>query len=345
MMPRSVIMGPRSVPAPPDMPASPYANCHIAVISNRNSGHNRDHFADIERLLTGSDRLSHHVTESAAQTPALLAQLADQNTGVIAINGGDGTAAQLFGQILEGGLFKTPPLLILLPGGTANMTAGDIGVTGKLPAAVQRLCDWNQAGRPIADNIVERQVLALDIPGEANTHYGMFAGSGAIILATDYAHAEVHSRGLRDDFSLGLTLIRTIWGMVRNDPKFAKPSPISVALDGGEFQEYQTLILATSTLERLFLGIHPFWGEGQGALKLSLIENGADRFLRTFLAILSGRKSRYAQPSAGYHGHRVNSLKLLMDGKINLDGELLEVSREQGPASLRTTGPLRFLRL
>lgn len=45
----------------------------------------------------------------------------------------------------------------------------------------------------------------------AAPRYGMFLG-GAIIQGTEYAHREVHARGLRDDFSLALSTGRTVWG-------------------------------------------------------------------------------------------------------------------------------------
>ena len=58
-------------------------------------------------------------------------------SGVLAINGGDGTVAAILGALLESKPFVTPPLIALLPGGTANMSAGDVGLRGSLNKAVR----------------------------------------------------------------------------------------------------------------------------------------------------------------------------------------------------------------
>lgn len=327
------------------VPGKPPAQVRVAIISNRNSGHNRQQFPAIATRLAQCAGLRHHVTDHAHELPAVLAQLAADGLDILAINGGDGTAAAIFRELFESRPFATLPDLVLLPGGTANMTAGDVGVRGSLKAAVKRFCRWHDAGCPRPGHALERHVLAVRAGDLDGTHYGMFIGGGAIIHATEYAHAEVHSRGLRDDFSLGLVLVRAIWGMVRGEARFSRPSPVSVSVDGGEFHDYDALILAASTLQRLFLGIRPFWGQGEAPLQLSLVESGALRLLRSFPGILRGRPGRKATPANGYHSWRAQELRLLLDGHLNMDGEILDATRSRGPVSIRPAGPLRFIRL
>ena len=72
------------------------------------------------------------MTHSPADIGPALEELAAREVSVLAINGGDGTGSAILGQLLESGLFKQPPLIALLPGGTANMNAGDIGIRGSL---------------------------------------------------------------------------------------------------------------------------------------------------------------------------------------------------------------------
>ena len=225
------------------------------------------------------------------------------------------------------------------------MTAGDVGVPGNLKRAVARFCDWYQRGGPIGQDAVERYVLRVTVGEADDPHYGMFIGGGAIILATEYAHSEVHSRGLRDDFSLGLVTARAVWGMLRGDPRFCRSSPVSMSVDGDEFREFDVLLMAASSLERLFLGIRPFWGTGPAALKFSHIDSGPSRFLRNLVGILRGRPGRHATAENGYHSYRVDTISMLLDGTLNLDGELLKASRASGPVRISATGPLQFLRL
>lgn len=313
----------------------------IAVISNPRSGHNRRRFAEIAAALAARADVRHFVTAAAEELPGILAELNRQPPALLVVNGGDGTAAAVFGALDALPAERRPPLA-LLPAGTANMTAGDVGIRGSLRAALRRLLAWADA--PGGGVEVERAVLRVEAGGQA-PRYGMFLGAGLIMAGTEYAHRALHARGLRDDFSLGLGLVRALWGLARREPDFRRAQPLALTRDGGARCEYDALILAVSTLERLFLGIRPFWGGEDGPLALSLIEAGAPGLLRHFPGLLRGRPGAGATPAAGYHSHRSAGLCLEFTGACNLDGEILQVSAALGPLRVSAAGPLRFLRL
>ncbi len=312
----------------------------VGVISNPRSGHNRDHFEGIRQRIERTPGVHHIVTESAAQIPAALAEMAARDVGVLAINGGDGTCSAVLGEMLENPPFERAPVIVLLPAGTANMNAGDVGVRGSLKKAVDRFCNWCEGSRE-AGSYQRRSLIRVDAgPGEP-PRYGMFLGAGAIIQGTDYAHQQLHSRGLRDDFSLALGTARTAWGVLRNDPRFRQPVAVEISL-GGEPRRFDMLILAISSLQRLAFGMRPFWGEGAAALGVTLIESRCSRFATTFVSILRGRANRNATPAAGYHSWRVERLRMDVAGKLNLDGEILAPT---GPVEVSASPALEFLRL
>jgi diacylglycerol kinase (ATP) len=312
----------------------------IGLVSNPASGHNRDQFERIRSRIAQCPAIHHIVTDSPADIMPALQELSRRNIAVLAINGGDGTASTLLGQLLESQLFPTPPVIALLPGGTANMNAGDIGISGSLAKATSRFCTWCEGERDTTDRLAQRPLLRVTTAPEQGPHYGMFLGGGAIIQGTEYAHREIHSRGLRDDFSLALSTLRTVWGVLRNDPAFNRHVSMRLSLDGADAVPHDTLILAVSTLHRLAFGMRPFWGEQPGALRLTLIEQGASRFARTFFSIVCGRPSHNAIPTSGYFSHNAGSIRIELDGKLNLDGEILVVN---GPAQISASQPLRFL--
>ena len=314
----------------------------VGLISNPASGHNRDQFDRIRSQIERYPALHHRVTGSHADIPAALRDLAALDVSVLAINGGDGTVSAVLGELLEHKPFAQPPLIALLPGGTANMTAGDVGVRGSLRRAVARFCEWTAGDRDTAGRIAPRALLRVVTgAGEAPRH-GMFLGGGAVIHGTEYAHREIHSRGLRDDFSLALGTVRTVWGVLRDDPAFNRHVTMTLSLDGQTPFTHDTLILAVSTLERLSFGMRPFWGTGPGRVRLTLMQQGCTRFARTFLSIVRGRPNRNAVPASGYQSHNADRITLAMDGTINLDGELLEVS---GTMEISASPTLEFLRL
>ncbi|MDX1733999.1 MAG: diacylglycerol kinase family protein [Halioglobus sp.] len=313
----------------------------VGMISNPASGHNRNQFDAIEGRIARSPAIHHIVTDSAADIGPALAELAARNTGILAINGGDGTVSATLGQMLESGLFAQPPLVAVLPGGTANMNAGDIGIKGSLKKAVDTFCRWCETDQQVRVARATRHLLR--VRDHAGTvHHSMFLGGGAIIHGTEYAHREIHSRGLRDDFSLAIGTLRTVWGVVRDDPRFNRHVRIDLALDEGPVQSFDTLILAVSTLQRLSFGMRPFWGEGPGAVRLTLMEQHCSRFARTFLSIIRGRPNRNAVAQSGYHSHNAGRIALQLAGPLNLDGEIIQCD---GEIEITATGPLEFLQL
>jgi len=316
-------------------------HAEIGLISNPNSGHNRDDFARVEALVARQPAIHHVVTHCPDDIAPALETLSRRPVKVLAINGGDGTAAAILGRMLEQDIFVKPPLIALLPGGTANMNAGDVGIRGRLVPAMRRFCRWCGEQPDARHSIVERPLLRVRTGGAS--HYGMFLGAGAVMQGTEYTHSEIHARGLRDELSLALGTARTIWGVLRDDPRFTQHVSISLRLgDAGEPTAHDALILAVSTLHRLFFGMRPFWGSGPGRLRMTLIEQHCTRFLRTFISIARGHPNRNAVPQSGYISQNADQIRLSMDGGLNLDGEIIHAA---GEVSIDTTASLRFLRL
>ena len=106
--------------------------------------------------------------------------------------------------------------------------------------------------------------------------------------------------------------------------------------------QHDALIVAISTLQRLAFGMKPFWGSGPGGLRVTVIEQRSSRFARTFFSIVRGRPNRNAIPASGYYSHNARQLELQLNGKLNLDGEILEPA---GPVRISASEELAFLRL
>ncbi len=314
----------------------------IGLISNPRSGHNRRRLPALAGQLKSVPDLTHIVTDSVDDIAGALRELRDRGCECLAINGGDGTLAATLGCALEQAIFDELPPVALLPAGTANMTAGDVGVRGSLPRAVRKLCRWRRG--QLAARRERRSLMRVSCGGAPR--YGMFLGAGAIIQGTEYAHREIHSRGLRDDFSVGLGAVRTVWGIARGEPAFREFPELELRLpEAGRHSRHTAMLLAVSTLRRLFLGLDPFWGREPGPLRLTVIDADCQRFLRTFQAIARGRAGRFARPEHGYHSCNSARIELRMRGRLNLDGEMLTASPASGPVRISGSEPLTFLRL
>lgn len=320
----------------------------VALISNPGSGNNRKHLDRIERRLACYPQLVHHVTRSEDEVEPLVRQLQAEGVGVVAVNGGDGTVAALLGTMLHHWSGELP-LIMVLPGGTANMTAGDVGVAAAHGRAWRRFYRWLERGAPSDGTILERHIMRVEGAADGRCRHGMFLGTGAIMQATHFAHSAVHSRGLGGEISLGLTLARAIWGLIRRDPRFFQPTRVRMCIEPSrgvaqERDEAPMLILAASSLGRLFLGIRPFWGQAGQPLGLTAIDAEASRFSRTLFSILRGRPNRHATRANGYESFGAQRLALYFDGELNLDGELFLAEGSKRPLVVTAEGPLRFLR-
>ncbi len=315
------------------------ARGRVGVISNPASGHNRDQFDTIRAQLEACPNLTHVVTHSPAEIDDALARLAGEGIAVLAINGGDGTNSAILGRVLETRPFGALPLVALLPAGTANMNAGDVGIRGSLPKAVARLRAWCDAAGADDAPRQRRRLLKVECAPEA-PRYTMFIGAGAVIHGTEYAHEKIHSRALRDDLSVALGTVRTVWGVLRDDPRFNRHVTIDLALDGGAPERHDTLILAVSTLRRLAFGMRPFWSDTPGAVRVTVMDQGCTKFARTFFSIARGKPNRNAVPASGYHSYNADAVALRLAGKLNLDGEIIEVD---GDVQVSATEEFEFL--
>jgi diacylglycerol kinase (ATP) len=322
-----------------------YGGRLVGLISNPHSGRNRKQLRAIERIVANHPRVHHCLTSGPADIPAALATLAKRSVAVLAINGGDGTVARVLTHLLEDAPFKRLPLIALLPGGTTNMNAGDVGLHGSLASAVQRLCRWADDDR-IGGQVRRRAILRVDPGAGQPVTYGMFFGTGAIIHGIEYCRARIHTKGVTNEVGPGLAMARTLWGIARGDRRFTRPVAVSVAFDNAPPAPAEdVLILLVSSLERLLLGMRPYWGKGHGPLHVSMISAGAHHLLRNLPALLRGKPGHHAGVDAGYQSRNIARISLTLDGPWTLDGEMYQASRAAGPVTITAGGPVTFIRL
>ncbi|KGE02995.1 diacylglycerol/lipid kinase family protein [Pseudohaliea rubra] len=317
----------------------------IGVLSNANSGHNRRRLARLAALAARYPYVMHRATGHGDEVLGALQDFAARGIDVLAINGGDGTIARVLGEVLERRPFAARLPIALLPGGTANMTADRLGVRGGLLRAARRLFVWAGGGDGNCRPLV-RPLLRVRFADGRDNAYGMFLGAGAVIQGTEYAHREVHARGLRNNAGLAVAVARTLWGLHRGDPRFVQPVNLTMTIDGYTTVAGQPMAtLLVSSLERLFLGINPFWGGGDGPLRSTVLGPAPRRLLRSLPWLLSGRASGAMTEAAGYRSRCGECLELALDGTLNIDGECHEVRRAMGPVVVDVGGRFEFLRL
>ena len=116
-----------------------------------------------------------------------------------------------------------------------------------------------------------------------------------------------------------------------------------VHLDGEEVEETEFLALFVTTLERMALGIRPFWGSDPAPLRFTAVSYEHRHLLRAAPALLRGKPNAYLRPEHGYASKNVHEITLELAGDCTLDGEVV---RPAPSTPLRlSAGPIvRFVR-
>ncbi|GMR17146.1 MAG: diacylglycerol kinase family protein [Gammaproteobacteria bacterium] len=318
----------------------------LGLIINPTSRRNRKHLGRIIATAGNRPRIHYRVTEHHDEVSQGLSELAARSVNVLAISGGDGTVSRVLTHLLEERPFTRMPVIAILPGGTANMTAGDIGFRGSVHRAMRRLRDWieQDAG---SVRILRRPILRVQPGTDQPASYGMFFGAGAIVQGIEYTNANIHSRGLKHELSLGLGMARSMWGIARQDPRFIRPSGFAIGIDEQAVAPPQNVVLLlVSSLERLFLNMHPYWGEENGKpLHTTIVQSPATRLIRTLPSLLRGKPGRRLTPESGYLSYNVDKISLGFDGPFTLDGEIMHAHSDSGPVLVSNGGELDFLRI
>lgn len=314
----------------------------IGLVSNPGSGSNRKQLQRVTDIVANCPQVLHRSTDSIAGIEPVLTEFAAEKIDVLAINGGDGTVSAVLTTLLHGCYLDPLPAIAVLPGGTTNMNARDINGQTGLVRAAERLCGQDLSER----TVVNRPLLGIDRGEQGGLLCGMFFGAGAIINGIEYCRDEVHARGVGSEVGPGLALARTVWGMLHNDPRFAAPLDLQVRCDGADLTLYgASRILLVTSLERLFLGMRPWWGSQNGPLHLTLVEQRATGFLQRLPGVLRGAPAVDVNAATGWHSANVSSSELFFNGSYTLDGEIYSTRSIDRPLRLFCAGHLRCIRL
>jgi hypothetical protein len=313
----------------------------LGALVNPNSRRNRKVDATTLRALGPNIEL----TASPADAPAALRRMAQNGVDVVVVSGGDGAVMTALSAILIDGAFDPPPILCLLPSGTTNMTAGDIGLKATL-AEVKALVE-SGGGR-----LVTRPILRLDNVVDANgsrgAHAGMFFGAIGICRAIAFCRAHLHSRGVVGAGASWLTLLPLLLKNLisAKENGVLAPAPAAIRVLDHAGGEIETLngpwsVLMASTLEKLVMGARPFWGEGAGpGIDATFVRAPPPRLARSIRPLLFGAAKRPPEP--GYQSRRAAAFEITYTGQVTLDGELYEADAGT-PLRLSLAGEIRFL--
>ena len=313
----------------------------VGVVINPLSGGNLNGLGDIRRLIDAHPQVVHCDVRTPQDVLAALRDFARRKVDLLAVNGGDGTVQAVLTALFHHQPFEIQPLLAVLQSGTTSMTARDVGFSKSRMGSLKKLFKWAVTGVGDA-RVISRPVLQVQAPGH-QTRYGMFFGAAAIYQGIQYFHQKLNSKGLRGEVGPGLAILRFLWSAVRQDSSFIPPVPVSVTMDDGAPHHFDSAVILISTLERLFLGLYPYWGQEPGPMHYTAVRSHPSHLLRALPSILRGRSGAHGTPDNGFYSHNAHEIKLNLAGGFTLDGQLYTPENNEKPTVVRYGGTAAFI--
>ena len=315
----------------------------IGVLINPLSGKNRQESAAILQTLGEHPDILQHTVQDPQDVYNALFDFSQKKVNTVVISGGDGTIQAVLTVLCHHQPFTSLPQLIVLEGGTTNMIAGDIGITGNQSRALHRLFTWIETG---SGKVTRRQrsVLRLQVPGH-EVKYGMFFGAASISQGIEYYQKHLHHKKLHGLPGICLTVLRFLFALTRRQTGIATPAAMQIRADSERLQDEHFMLFFVSTLDRLFFGLRPFWGNENGQLRLTAVRSKARYLLRVLPYAARGRKAEKATRENGYYSHNADEIELYIADSIALDGEIYTPDSSRRPTLLQSGGKITFLQI
>jgi hypothetical protein len=293
--------------------------------------------------LALAEKLRHNINvpvkilERFEQLPGFLNEMASAGVTDLFISSGDGTIQAIQTDLAVRRPFAALPRLVLLPHGTTNMTAADLGFRHK---SIDVQAEFIAGGTP--KDLRECPTVCVVNPRDGKPRHGMFLGAGAVAEATLYCQQAFNAKGIKGDWAAFATLARSVMRSVFSAPnpddttRLDRPFPIAVVADGHVLCDGAQLLLLISTLEKLILGTRPFWGGKKGPIRATVLPYPVPSIVRWLVPMMYGSEDRRVPPGA--KSTCASTLEVRTTSGWVLDGEFFD-----GPADhpLRLeTGPV-----
>jgi diacylglycerol kinase (ATP) len=307
------------------------------LIINPRSGKSSGKGLRLVEMLKGKPHVSVRVLEKFERLPGFLDEFASEGITDLFISSGDGTIQAIQTDLAERKPFGKMPRLSLLPHGTTNMTAADLGFRHQAIAA-----QAEYIGNLEPSHLRDRPTLRVVNPSDSKPRHGMFLGAGAIAEATLLCQRLLNARGVKGNWAAFATLAigtgRVLF--TRPDPhdetRLDRPFPIKIASGGRDISNGTQLLMLSTTLEKLSLGTMPFWGGKTGPIRSTVLPYPVPSIPRWLLSVMYGGEQRKVPPGA--LSFSSEAFEITCPNQYVIDGEFFE--GPEGSALRVETGPV-----
>lgn len=309
----------------------------IGVISNARSRRNRTSMRELFSLLHDHPQVKHHALHEVSEIPESLREMAAEGVTHLVIGGGDGSVQAVISELINAAPFPQPLKISLLPAGMTNVIALDMGITDMPVPYLKRLIERVEAGQE--GERVDRPVLSLDLNDGGPSIHGFLLGAIAFYQGTILGRDKVHGLGFQQSLGSKLGLALSALKVILYGPGEKSGftgERVTPVVDGMTGKTEELFLVVATTLSQILPGVAPFWGEGEGRMRLTTVRHPPKRFARAFLPAIKGRPRPWME-EYGYCSRRAERLEIDLTSPVVFDGEFLET--DGGPGLKLSVGP------
>ena len=300
----------------------------VGVLVNPAARRNRTRKNPLKSIATTQADVLYEELDQFSKLPESLERFVQTDASAILVSGGDGTVQAVQTWLAENVSHDRLPRLAILPGGTTNMDAADIGVQNPNSNSVlERLMSPEYCRR--STHVKRRNTVRIDNPAGRPPQHGMFFGIGAIHRAALMCQTDINTLGLTGELASGLTLLRALFrtfflGNRDMEPGcIYQPTPMVVTADSQTFATGDQTFMLVTTLHRLVLGTRPFWNQSDEALKTTIAAFPTKRLLSSVLPVMYARNDRPPRNPA-FSSTSAHHLAVETSAPFLLDGETFD---------------------
>ena len=309
----------------------------VGLIVNPSSGKASGKGLALAEKLRGNASVTVAVLERFEQIGSFVDGMARDGVSDLFISSGDGTIQEILTHIAERKPFDRQPRLSLLPHGTTNLTAADLGLRHRAIAAQAEFM------RSLAPHVFKpRPTIRCANPGDGRVRHGMFVGTGAVAMGTLYCQQAFNARGVKGQWATFGTLASAVSKALFSAPdaddetRLDRPYDITVEANGTRYAEGLQLLQMSTTLEKLVLNTRPFWGGKNGPIRTSIFPYPLPSVMRWLLPAMYGGENRKPPPRSTSFCSR--ELAVTSKAMFVIDGEFFPPPTDE-PLRLET-GPV-----
>ena len=278
-------------------------------------------------MLRDTVKVSTRVLDRFEQLPYHLSELSSEGVTDLFISSGDGTIQAIQTELGERNPFAHLPRLSLMPHGTTNMTAADLGFRHH---SITAQAEYIRNLEP--SHTRDRHTLRVVNPLDEKPRHGMFLGTGAISEASLYCQSVLNARGLKGSWATFATLARATGRTMFSKPnpndetRFDRPYPLQVTVEGKEICSGAQLLLLSTTLEKLILNAKPFWGGATGPIRTTVLPYPVPNIPRWLVPMMYASETR--NTPKGALSISTYNLEITCPISYVIDGEFFDGPKE-----------------